>query len=61
MAGIMPLMSHVPDSAPIISRISNADIAELILLTIPSSISSQLYPNLNDKIPAKAAVSIKAI
>ncbi|EMR03734.1 hypothetical protein ADICEAN_01168 [Cesiribacter andamanensis AMV16] len=59
MAGTMPLSNQVPASEPISSRIRMADMAELMLCTIPSCMRSQLAPTRRPMIPATAADSSK--
>jgi hypothetical protein len=57
----MPLNNHVPDSEPITNKISIAPIAELMLLTMLVSISSQLQPSRQEIIPATDAAKNNAI
>ncbi len=61
MAGTMPLSSHVPASAPIISKIMIEAIAELTLLTMPSIISCQPMPRREATSAATPVASTKMI
>ena len=57
----MPLSNQVPASEPMVSNISMAPIAELMLFTILPSISGQVKPHRKAIIPATPEANNKAI
>ena len=61
MAGTIPLSNQVPAREPMSNRIRMADMAELMLFTIPSCMVSQLVPVRRATSAATAADKIRAI
>ena len=60
-AGMMPAKSHVPDNAPIKSKMRMASVAVPMLWAMASRMSVHVVPRPMPKAPANRAASNKAI